>query len=319
VSPEEVEPFLGLWPAAAGRTVTLINVSENHTFRLDRAGEPPVVLRVHRPGYQSANTILSELEWLSALRRDTGMPVPQALPGGDGRLVQSVGGAEGERNAVLFAHVPGREPLPMDDLGDLFETLGGLAATAHRQASAFRPSPGFERQVWTAAAILDGRGPWGDWRLAPGAAGPHAAPLERLARHLHDELDRYGSTPERFGLIHADMRLANLLVDGDHVTLIDFDDCGFCWFMYDFAAATSFFEDSPAIPELRRRWLAGYTRVRPLAPADVDILDAMVLLRRLALLAFIGSHPETALAATHAGDFARVTLELAQPYLARFG
>ena len=112
------------------------------------------------------------------------------------------------------------------------------------------------------------------------------------------------------------MRLANLLVDGDRVTLIDFDDCGFCWFMYDFAAAISFHEAHPDAAEWRRRWLAGYATRRVLGPAEIGILDAMVLLRRMALLAWIGSHAETPLAQAHAPDFARVTATLAESWLA---
>jgi Ser/Thr protein kinase RdoA (MazF antagonist) len=100
------------------------------------------------------------------------------------------------------------------------------------------------------------------------------------------------------------------------VTLIDFDDCGFGWFMYDFAAAISFHEDDPQAPALLRRWLAGYEQVRALSAEDVAIIDAMVLLRRMALLAWIGSHGETELARSHADDFARVTAKLAGPYLA---
>ena len=45
--------------------------------------------------------------------------------------------------------------------------------------------------------------------------------------------------------MHADIRLANLLVDGEHVRVIDFDDCGWSWFMYDFATTVSFIEDHP--------------------------------------------------------------------------
>ena len=85
-------------------------------------------------------------------------------------------------------------------------------------------------------------------------------------RTLWLRLAEYGTAPDRFGLIHADMRLGNLLVDGDTVTLIDFDDCGFCWFAYDFAAAISFHETNPAIPALKAAWLEGYQAVRPLTP-----------------------------------------------------
>ena len=313
---DEVSRSLDLWSEAEGGSATLINVSENHTFRLDGADGGRAVLRVHRPGYQSRATIESELEWLEALRRDTDLPVPVPLPGRDGRLVQSFGPDLTPRHAVLFAFEPGQEPDSRSDLGGLFETLGRFAATAHEHASRFAPSPGFTRQRWTAGAILDGSGPWGDWREAPNVAGDTRLQLDALARRLHEDLAVYGTNPGRFGLIHADMRLANLLVEGSRLTLIDFDDCGFSWFMYDFAAAVSFFEDSPAIPELRRRWLAGYTRVRALSAADIAILDAMVLLRRMALLAFIGSHRETEIARLHEAEFAQKTAELARPYLA---
>jgi Ser/Thr protein kinase RdoA (MazF antagonist) len=275
---------------------------------------------VHRPGYQSAASIESELEWLEALRADTALQVPRPLPGRNGRLLQVLpSGTAPPSFAVLFAYEPGVEPGPDEDLGELFEILGRFAAAAHDHAQRFRPSAAFSRQMWTAPAILDGAGPWGDWRAAPGIAGDTRQTLEALALRLHRDLAAYGTDRDRFGLIHADMRLANLLVDGPRVTLIDFDDCGFCWFMYDFAAAISFFEDSPAIPELKRRWIAGYTTHRPLRQADIDVIDAMVLLRRMALLAFIGSHSETDLARTHAADFARVTADLARPYLARPG
>jgi Ser/Thr protein kinase RdoA (MazF antagonist) len=312
-----LNPCLALWAEAERGRVALINHSENHTFRIDQPGGRRFILRVHRPGYQSAPTIESELEWLGALRRDTALAVPRPLPGRDGRLLQNLRPVgEPERFAVLFACEPGSEPQPTDDLAAVFETLGGLAATAHDHAMRFTPSGKFIRQVWTAEAVLDADGLWGDWRQAPHVEGRVAATLAELDRCLRLDLAAYGRGPDRFGLIHADMRLANLLVDGDRVTLIDFDDCGFCWFLYDFAAAISFFEDSPQVPVLRQRWLRGYTAVRPLAPADLDMLDAMVLLRRMALLAWIVSHRETALAQAHAADFARVTAELAAPYLA---
>ena len=50
------------------------------------------------------------------------------------------------------------------------------------------------------------------------------------------------SAVERFGLVHADLRLANLLVEDEKVNVIDFDDCGYSWFMYDFGTAVSFID-----------------------------------------------------------------------------
>ena len=56
------------------------------------------------------------------------------------------------------------------------------------------------------------------------------------------------------------------------ITVIDFDDCGFGWYFYDFGTAVSFFEDDPAVPEWQDAWVGGYRTRRPLAAADEDML-----------------------------------------------
>ena len=93
--------------------------------------------------------------------------------------------------------------------------------------------------------------------------------LARLDRTLRDRLAAYGRGAERWGLIHADLRLANLLArPGSPTAVIDFDDCGFGWYLYDFGAAVSFIEDHPDVPAATDQWVAGYRRVAPLATEE---------------------------------------------------
>jgi Ser/Thr protein kinase RdoA (MazF antagonist) len=313
-----IEAKLAAWGETEGGRARLINLSENHTFRIDRDDGKRFILRLHRPGYQSTAAIESELCWIAALRRDAGLPVPVPLPGRDGQLVQQMHfGSEAPRAVVLFRFEAGREPREGEGLEPLFARLGGLAAQLHRHVESFVPPPGFTRPTWDGAAILDADGPWGDWCAAPNLSDRGQGVLGELDVRLRVDLADYGRAADRFGLIHADMRLANLLVDGEAVTLLDFDDCGFSWFAYDFAAAVSFFEDSPVVPVLKARWLEAYTRIRPLADADIVAMDMMLLLRRMALLAWIGSHGETKLAQAHAGAFAAGTVRMAEDYLAQ--
>jgi Ser/Thr protein kinase RdoA (MazF antagonist) len=306
-----MEAVLPRWRQTDGATAALINLSENHTFRVDGPGGS-YILRLHRPGYQTRTAIASELAWLQALRDAGAVPVPQPLPGANGELLQEV---EEGRFAVLFALEPGREPTQDDDLVPLFRTVGAYAARMHRHVEQWRLPLGFTRPTWDAGAILDADGPWGDWRRAPNLTAAGRDTLAALDGRLRAELAAYGTTPDRFGLIHADMRLANLLIAADRTTLIDFDDSGFGWFLYDLAASLSFIETSPWVPALRESWLAGYTAVRPLRPEDLAIIDAMILLRRMALLAWIGSHGETKLAQDHAPRFAADTVTLAAAWL----
>ena len=301
------------WPVLAGASRALVNHSENHTYRFDGPGEARHALRLHRPGYQTRAAIVSELSWLEALS-GTDIPVPRPIAGADGEGLQEVAP---NRFAVLFQFEAGREPAIADDQTALFRTLGRFAATAHRQVTTWTVPDNFERPRWDAAGLLDPASVWGDWRKAPHVEGDVRDVLQALDARLRSVLAEYGDAADRFGLIHADMRLANLLVDGERTVLLDFDDSGFGWFLYDLAASLSFHETSPQVPALIRSWFAGYLEVRPLSAADIGMVDTMILLRRMALLAWIGSHGETALAKSHADNFAVDTARLAQRYLER--
>ena len=310
-----IEHCLPRWPQVADGKASLINLSENHTFRIDGPTGERHVLRVHRPGYHSLEAIKSELAWVEALRAGGGLPVPRPLPAADGEWVQRIAGPGlSERFAVLFAFEDGVEPQAHEQLQPLFSVLGEYAARNHIHAGRYRPEGPVVRPTWD-ERVLDSDGIWGDWRRAPGVE-PVRESLDRLDRRLRADLAVYGKGAERFGLIHADMRLANLLVTGDRVTLIDFDDCGFGWFAYDFAAAVSFIDDQTVLPSLKQAWLEGYRRHRDIDPADVAAMDTLVLLRRMLLLAWTGTHAETDLARSQA-HLAQLTAELGEAYMAQ--
>jgi Ser/Thr protein kinase RdoA (MazF antagonist) len=186
----------------------------------------------------------------------------------------------------------------------------------HAHARAWSPPSGFDRPAWDYAHTLGAQGHWGLWQDGLGIGAEERAQLDRLDAEIERRLREYGQGPERFGLSHADIRLANLLVDDGDVRVIDFDDCGFTWFMYDFATTVSFMEDHPRVPELQAAWTDGYRSVAPLAPEDEAILDTLVMLRRLLLVAWIGSHHEFATEAAELGaGFTAGSCALAERYL----
>jgi Ser/Thr protein kinase RdoA (MazF antagonist) len=132
-------------------------------------------------------------------------------------------------------------------------------------------------------------------------------------------LANYGRGPDRFGLTHCDLRLENLLLAEREVKVLDFDDCGFGWYMYDAATPLSFYEHLPQAPSLIQYWLEGYRSVSPLSQAEEEEIPTFVMLRRLLLIAWIGSHQETALAQSLGADYTEQTVPLCSAYLKRFG
>jgi Ser/Thr protein kinase RdoA (MazF antagonist) len=311
---------LSRYALPSGATMQLINLSENATYRVDDpATGSKWALRVHREGYHSRTAIASELLWQIALKESGAAITPTPLRGLDGEFIQTVAheGLPRPRNVVLFAWEEGKEPAATDAAG--FETLGETAARMHAHVRAWQRPPWFERHTWDFETTLGARPHWGRWRDGMGMTGECLKAMGETVRLIERRLDRFGKSPDRFNLIHGDMRLANLLMDGRTIKVIDFDDCGFSWFLYDCATTVSFFEESPEVPALIEAWVRGYRRVGALAAEDEAEIDTFVMLRRLLLVAWIGSHSETELAQSMGVAYTQSTLPLCERYLSRFG
>ncbi len=310
---------LRLWDLPHGVTATRINVSENITYLIEAPGHKSV-LRIHREGYHSHRAIGCELAWSQALRAGHTVSTPAVIPGKNGAAIQRAThpALSISRHMVMFTFAEGHQPDESTDLVPAFTELGEIAAATHLHSIQWpRPEP-FERLHWNLDTVFGPAPTWGNWRDAPNVTPAVVTVLEQVQATVSARLTAYGMTPDRYGLIHADMRLANLLIDGDTTHLIDFDDCGFGWFLYDFAAAISFIEDHPQIPALKAAWLAGYRRIRPLSAADEAQIDTFIMLRRLALLAWIGTHIDAPEPQALAPDFARVSAVLGTAYLAAY-
>jgi Ser/Thr protein kinase RdoA (MazF antagonist) len=302
-------------------TLRLINVSENATYRVD-AGKQRYALRVHREGYHTRQAIASELAWAMALRQDGAAVTPIPVAGRDGALIQTV---EHEllprpREVVLFRWESGIEPSETEhNLTAPFEILGEIAARMHRHAMSWHRPPGFERHRWDFATSIGDRPHWGRWRDGMGMTPERIALIGRTVDLIGERLERFGQREHRFGLVHCDMRLANLLIDGAVTKVIDFDDCGFSWYLYDCATTVSFFEHRPEVPRLLSAWVRGYRRVNDLPAEDEREIWTFVMLRRILLVAWIGSHAETNLARAMGADYSASTASLCQDYLRHFG
>jgi Ser/Thr protein kinase RdoA (MazF antagonist) len=313
---------LANYDVGAPAAPVLINLSENATYRIeDTATGRKWALRVHREGYHSRNAIASELAWLTALRRDGVVTTPVPVPGQNGELIQIAGhhAMPRPRNVVLFEWEEGAEPSEKDHLIEKFEILGEVTGRMHLHSQAWRRPEKFERHAWDFDTSLGERPHWGRWRDGMGLDAEKDALFASAVELMHRRLARFGQKPDRFGLIHCDMRLANLLVDGDRVKVIDFDDCGFSWHLYDAATAVSFFENEPHVPELMAAWVRGYRRVHALPAEDEVEIPTFVMLRRMILVAWIGSHAETDLAQSMGVAYTEKTAPMCEEYLSRFG
>lgn len=326
--PEQLDILLELaitatanYALPGGLAVRLINLSENATYSVTAPDGQRWALRIHRDGYHSRAAIASELAWLQDLRATRVVVTPAPVPGRDGEIIQIVGhpALSAPRHVVLSDWESGIEPGIDSDLSRPFEVLGEVTARMHRHARDWQRPGWFTRPTWNFDTALGEVSPhWGRWRDGMGVDADKAALFGRTVAVIGRRLAAYGQDQGRFGLIHCDLRLANLLIDGPAVKVIDFDDCGFSWFMYDAATPVSFYEHEPQVPDLIEAWKVGYRRVLELSAPDEAEIPTFVMLRRLLLVAWIGSHAETDLAGSMGLPYTEGTMGLCDAYLSRF-
>ncbi len=266
---------------------------ENTTFRVreSSAGNAEYLLRIHRPArhgrfVDSNAAILSELRWLEALDRDTDLSVPKPVVTRDGLLTVAVesGGVPGPRTCSLLVWMDGANR-SASARSRHFELLGGAMARLHNHTATWGPPPGFVRIRWDAETFFGNTMEYGGlaardvWNLLPATL---RVSFDRVAVHVSGVMDALGTGPEVFGLIHADLHLDNVLFAGSDVRIIDFDDSGMGYHLYDIAVALWEQRHRPDFPERRDAFLNGYRAHREIRPGLLVHLDSFIAAREVA-------------------------------------
>jgi Ser/Thr protein kinase RdoA (MazF antagonist) len=234
---------VGRWGIPESAELDVIKHRENAVFRVKVPDSGKrYVLRVHRHGYHSDAELRSELLWMKVLN-ESGIRTPEVVAGTNGDDVQVVScdTVPEPRQCDLFEWVDGEALGQIDGdlvsdpaaLVDNYRTVGELAGRLHNQTENWPLPEGFARHAWDEDGICGQNPVWGRfWELEPLTAAQRE-PILTATREVRDRLVAFGKGKDRYGLIHADFLPENLLVGKDGIRLIDFDDCGFGWHLFD--------------------------------------------------------------------------------------
>ena len=268
---------------------------DNTTFRVDAAvsgGRDRFLLRVHRPARHGrdvdpAAAIGSELAWLTALRAGTDLLVPVPFRTVDGKLttVAASPGVPEPRVCSALRWMDGRvhaaAPRPVH-----LRRLGSVMARLHNHAAQWDLPPGFVRIRWDwetffgDTMIYGGISAAAVWDRLPGDLRRR---FDRVASGMRDVMTQLGEGAGSFGLIHADLHLGNALFWRGEVRVIDFDDCGFGYWLYDIAVALWELRYRNDYEDFQAALIEGYTQHRPLPPAGLAHLDDFIATREVAI------------------------------------
>lgn len=285
----------------AGASLTLLSSVEHTVFRVDvphqadfdrhpylgRTAGRRFVLRVSN-GEEHAATTRSELVWLAALLRDTGLTVPEPVPTRHGSLLAaSTSHDEAESSqCVLLRWVEGR----FLDTGLETSTLlmvGRYMAELHRHSEGFQPPAGFMRPRWDARRLFSAESALHSSHAARFFSHDDLALFKGAAERIAGTMEQLGESRDVFGLIHADLHQGNYLFHGGEVRSIDFTDCGWGHYLFDIAITLAELRHRPDYPALREAFLNGYRQLRPFSAEHEALINLFMIARRIDLVNWI--------------------------------
>ena len=250
----------------------------NHIWQA-RAGEERFVLRIAPAAQCSAERLDTEFRWLLAINEETDLRVPLPLPTltGGNHARTSAGNC-----ASLFRWLPG-ETLTTADLDtNTLNEIGGFVSQLHTHSANFRLAPPLSPVSMLANDLFGPNSPYlsmdstiPDSILSEKTSKVIAAVADRFLSHL-SPLDNDATAT---GMIHGDLVAKNWLRGPAGLALIDFDHCGWGYFIYDLAALCIQLLDEVDFPQRRAALLAGYTSQRALPHRMDELLDICIVAR----------------------------------------
>jgi Ser/Thr protein kinase RdoA (MazF antagonist) len=268
-----VEKALTLW-GLTDSTYSLVAARENAVFRVD-ANDQSFALRVHRKGYRSNAELWSELVWMAAAKSG-GLDVPDPVPSLSGAFLHEIHGVQVD----ALTWLPGA---PLQDLigsysptkrAEVFYRLGRQMAQLHQICDAWEIPAGFARPAWDRKGLLGAQPLWGRFWENPELTDQDRQ-LFNLFRDLADKAMRQYASDGDYGLIHADLVSQNILIGQNRLYLIDFDDGGYGFRLFELATALLRFIDDADYASLRSSLLHGYSSARTLNTNALDLFLAI--------------------------------------------
>jgi len=269
-----------------GARLSFVQYGDNVIYRVDAGslavidGSPYVqnryLLRILAMG--DAEAIASELTWLAALNQEAGLPVPAPLPALDGKLLVTIAtpGIPQGRKVSLMRWLDGKKM----DKGlrpKHLTALGQVVARLHAFSSSWQPPAGFTRPHWDWDAQLGGSMfRHSREELVASMPSHFQGPFQTVSQEARRVMESLGKGPDAYGLIHADLYPENVLFKAGKACPIDFEDCGYGYWMWDIAVALCKWAWGADWERMRDAFQEGYARIRTLPEAQWAQLDLFV-------------------------------------------
>ena len=265
--------------------IQLLDGFESYMYEFARGSER-YILRIGHSIRRNTGLIQGEVHWINYLA-DGGAGVAKAILSRNGNLVEHIDDSQGGNFlATAFAKAKGGPPWEQAvwNTPPIFETYGRLVGRIHALSKTYQvPDPAWKRPEWDDESMLDVD------KWLPESESVVLEKFQQVMAHLR----ALPKTHDSYGLIHFDAHPGNFFMDETgNITLFDFDDCNYSWYMNEIAIILFYNamgpNNNPAFSrQFMTNFLHGYQQETPLDPAWLKEIPWFLKLREIDLYAII--------------------------------
>jgi Ser/Thr protein kinase RdoA (MazF antagonist) len=260
--------------------IKLLDSFESFIYEFEN-GSGSYILRIAHSSRRNEALIQGEVDWINYLA-DGGVPAARAVLSADGNLVEAIeDGQGGTFLTTAFVKAQGEAPWDLWT-PQLYETYGQLIGRMHLLSKQYQPT----RPEWKRPAWDDDMFEFVD-RYLPESESAAKKKYKDVCAHVNS----LSKGRDEYGMTHQDPHGNNLFVDqAGGITLFDFDECAYNWFVNDIAVVLFYIVQDAAdwtafTHEFMSNFLKGYCQACPLDTAWLKEIPHFLKIREIELYA----------------------------------
>ena len=255
------------YPEIEAEQIRLLN-SGVHEHYLVEGKTRRYVLRVYHHHWRTIEEAFFELELLEHLHRNN-CPVVASIKNRHGHAGSKFRIGDEKRLAAIFLFIEGMPPGNAITSEHAYK-LGSALASIHQAGMGFQSV--LQRQRLDKIYLLD----TSVKSILPWLTSLQQQTLRQLYQAINKSWPEFPSTAPNFTVCHGDPNSGNFLIDiQGTLTLIDFDQCGPGWRIFDIAKFAASQHRSGNLIKLVNACLDGYQAVTPLENDEIISLPVM--------------------------------------------
>lgn len=264
----------------------------NILYKLSDIKGNKFLLKIFQENSSTLEDKLLEVFAMKLVCHRGGISIPSILSSKDGSEIQEIKLDEDSSpmRVAIYTWLEGRD-LEGNETKESFIQLGELIARLHIATYGEKIPKTFSPKRWDNVFYYqEDKVVYKDSKYQRYLSREYHEMMDRIIPYLNKQLSRYyRKNEEHLQLIHSDLNPSNVLVNGNEMHIIDFEDVLLGLPLHDIAILLYYYryDEEYNFDEVKQLFFKGYKKIRPLPVFEEFDLDLLMTARRVNFLNYI--------------------------------